>query len=65
MDLIVGLKNLEGMPLGNTTNTIIWCSYIPSLDIYKWLNIIEWNFHSVIVAVTYKEKIFEGGTVPP
>ena len=23
MNLIVGLKNLEGMPLGNTTNTII------------------------------------------
>ena len=27
MDLIVGLNNLEGMLLDNTTNTTIWCSY--------------------------------------
>ena len=25
MDLIVGLKNLGGMPLGNITNTYVWC----------------------------------------
>ena len=37
-DLIVCLKNLEGMPSDNTTNTYIWCSYIATyvvLDIYK------------------------------
>ena len=28
IDLIVGLKNLEGMPLGNATDTNIWCSYV-------------------------------------